>query len=236
MKERLRTLAARLAWMRERRAIVVLTFLSLVFLLLSLLVHRPELKAWDYHITRGVQALRSPMMDAVAITLTRMGDGGVLALLGGGAFLALLLSRRPRSALLCGASLLGVPLNTLLKELIGRPRPEQTLVDVVLPAIGLSFPSGHAMGATLLYGFLALLAWVYLPQRRARAFWTAFFALLAFGIGLSRVYLGAHWFSDVVGGWTAGLFLVLLLAEVLKRVGQKELCPEDPHPPERCAA
>jgi membrane-associated phospholipid phosphatase len=225
MYERFRSLAVRLAALREKRALLVLGALLLVFLSLSLVVHWPELKTLDHAVTRWMQSRRSPVLDQVAEGLTHLGDGPVLALLGALVALGLFLSRRPWTALLCAASLLGLPLNVAIKHLVGRPRPETALVDVVLPAVGLSFPSGHTMGSTLLYGFLALLAWVQIQRDWVRGLATGFFALLACGIGLSRVYLGAHWFSDVVGGWTAGLFFLFLLAEAFKVRGVEEVAP-----------
>src|SRR5437762_635231 len=85
-------------------------------------------------------------------------------------------------------------------SVVGRPRPSHDLVDVLLPALGLSFPSGHAMAAVMFYGFFALMAWVHHPQRKRRLFFVTAFVLIAVCISLSRIYVGAHWLSDVLGG------------------------------------
>ncbi|MEW2443439.1 phosphatase PAP2 family protein [Micromonospora marina] len=98
-------------------------------------------------------------------------------------------------------------LGALLKLLVGRDRPD--LLDPVARAAGYSFPSGHALNATLAAGVLLL---VFLPfvrdSGRARvALWTA--ALLVTVVtGLSRIALGVHWTSDVVGGWVLGAAVV----------------------------
>ncbi len=95
-------------------------------------------------------------------------------------------------------------LGALLKVLVGRHRPE--LLDPVARASGLAFPSGHALNATLAAGVLLL---VFLPFTRDRRplRWVLWIVavLVAVVTGLSRVALGLHWISDVVGGWLLGL-------------------------------
>ncbi len=98
-------------------------------------------------------------------------------------------------------------LGALLKLLVGRDRPD--LLDPVARAAGYSFPSGHALNATLAAGVLLL---VFLPfvrdSRRGRvALWTAAL-LITVVTGLSRITLGVHWTSDVVGGWVLGVAVV----------------------------
>ncbi|MEU5723785.1 phosphatase PAP2 family protein [Micromonospora sp. NPDC047738] len=95
-------------------------------------------------------------------------------------------------------------LGALLKVLVGRQRPD--LLDPVARAAGFAFPSGHALNATLAAGVLLL---VFLPFTRGRrllrwSLWTAA-VLIAVVTGLSRIALGVHWTSDVVGGWLLGV-------------------------------
>jgi undecaprenyl-diphosphatase len=224
------TVAARgfrrqLARIRENRAIGFLAVLSILFLALSLAAHTPELLRLDRGVTLLLQRARSPWLDQAAVGCTFLGNGATLVIAGLLAAVLFLAIRRPWAALLCAATLLGLPLNMWIKELIGRVRPDETLVSVVLPAVGLSFPSGHAMVSLLFYGYLALMAWIHLRHRVWRRFWTLGFALIALCISVSRVYLGVHWFSDVIGGWTAGLLLLLLLAEIYKVAAVRELAP-----------
>jgi membrane-associated phospholipid phosphatase len=209
-------IAGRLAWIRENRAILFLGVLALGFLALSLVVHLPAMLKVDQPITRALQTARSPVVDLAARSLSFLGNTLTLVAIGAAAAVALLLARRPWAAALTAFGVLGVGLNHGVKGMIGRPRPTETMVDVILPAIGLSFPSGHAMASVMVYGFLAFLAWVHVPHRRARVTVTMILAVLPLAIGISRIYLGAHWFSDVIGGWTAGLFLLFLMAETYK--------------------
>ena len=93
-------------------------------------------------------------------------------------------------------------LNSVVKAVVDRPRP--TLVDPVAVADGRSFPSGHAMSSTVVYGALLL---VFLPvvARRLRPLAVAAAVLLVAGIGFTRLALGVHYITDVVGGFVLGL-------------------------------
>ncbi len=99
----------------------------------------------------------------------------------------------------------GAMLNMLLKTNLDRPRPPELWRDRAVLERNESYPSGHAMGSTIGYGMLAyaLMRQTRLPLRRTVI--GAFFVVLVGGIGLSRIYLRAHWFSDVIGGYAMGL-------------------------------
>lgn len=216
-----------LAYVRENRAVHFLILLLVVFLLLTLAVlHIPALSALDREISRAFQRVsRADPFVALARLLTHLGDMRTLAILGAVAVAFFLLRARPWAALLTAVTLVGHPLNLLLKMPVGRDRPDDTIVAVLLPATGSSFPSGHAMASVMFFGFLALMAWVHLRRRKTRLLLVLAFAACPVLIGLSRIYVGGHWFSDVIGGWTAGLFFLFLIAEVYKSVGARELSP-----------
>jgi membrane-associated phospholipid phosphatase len=212
-----------LSRLREKRLIAALAVLFLLFAVLAFVARSAELLHLDQYVTVGIQSVRTPWLDALAMTLTHLGGGRAVLVAGIGALGLLLLARRPRAAVLGALALLSLALNPLLKELVGRGRPEEGVVQVILPASGLSFPSGHAMASLAVYGFLALMAWIHVPRKPQRVFWTALLALFPVCVGLSRIYLGAHWFSDVVAGWTIGLFWLLVSAQLYKALGTSEL-------------
>lgn len=203
--------------LRQRRAVVVLALLLAIFLPLSLAVRMPGMLAWDLGVTRWVQSGRNPLLDRVALAFTVGGSGLPLAVLAVGAAVALLRAGKPLAAAICVLALVTFPLNEALKLLVGRVRPDPGSVQVILPALGLSFPSGHAMSSSTVCGILAVMTWLHVPDRRLRLAGVMLLGVGAVGIGISRVYLGAHWLSDVLGGWTAGLLLMLLLTLLYRR-------------------
>jgi undecaprenyl-diphosphatase len=81
------------------------------------------------------------------------------------------------------------------------------------------------MGAVLFYGFLAYLAYVLIPDRRRRLMAVALLAPLPILIGVSRIYVGGHWFSDVIGGWIVGLFFLVGFAEAYRLLAGREVAP-----------
>lgn len=119
-----------------------------------------------------------------------------------------------RGALVVAVAALAHPLNGLLKLAVDRPRPSVDEVAILEQASGLGFPSGHAFGAMLLFGTLAgvaLRTGVKSTGRAPGVVLAAGCLVVALLIGWSRVKLGAHWPSDVLGGWLWGGGLALLL-------------------------
>lgn len=166
----------------------------------------------DVEVTRGVQAVDWTLGAAVAGYGNWIGStvGGLVI----GALVGLwLLQRGHRAeALLVVAAVLLRVSNAILKVLSESPRPTPNLVRVTEQAGGAGFPSGHAMGAVLLCGALGVAVFRLSDCPRLRS-------LVAFGVvasvlatGFARVYVGAHWPSDVLGGVMWGSALVAILA------------------------
>jgi len=102
--------------------------------------------------------------------------------------------------------------NTALKLVINRPRPSAALVHVLSREQGNGFPSGHAFFAILILGLTAYFICINLKNRVLRMLVLAGLIALIFLIGISRVYLGVHWPSDVIGGYLiGGVFLTALI-------------------------
>ncbi len=169
----------------------------------------------DPQITASVVANRTPVLTALAQGLTFVGDGSVRVVL---ALIATLLLWRWTHGLRAPALLLfaiaGSSILTYgLKVLIGRERPGIT--SVIGPvANSLAFPSGHTLNSTVFFGTLAGLVWAGLRSHGARAAVVIAGLLLSTGIGLSRIYLGYHWATDVLGGWAAAVTWLALVALV----------------------
>ena len=117
----------------------------------------------------------------------------------------------PYGALQLVAASLGATLLTdVAKEWIERPRP--TAVPVLVEASGFSYPSGHSLAAAAVYVTIAILIWRHLPTSRQRVLVSALAVIVVGGVGLSRIYLGAHYATDVISGIGLGTAWALTLA------------------------
>lgn len=95
-------------------------------------------------------------------------------------------------------------LNLLVKLAVHRPRPSPSLVYVLRELRGYSFPSGHVMFYCVFFGFLFYLAFALMKHGGVRTLVLAFAAAPVALVGMARIYLGEHWFSDVVGAYVLG--------------------------------
>lgn len=143
-------------------------------------------------------SLASPALDRLALLLARIGYAQGVVPFDIALVLALAFARRKREGVFAGIALGGSALlNVGAKHYFGRARPDFWLS--LAPETSFSFPSGHAMGSMTLAVALALLAW-HTRWRWPVACIAIPFALL---VGASRVYLGVHFPSDILAGWTA---------------------------------
>lgn len=113
---------------------------------------------------------------------------------------------------------LGGAINLLVKLLVGRPRPTDLLVNVARVYHHESFPSGHVVFFVEFFGFLLFLSYVLLERGPLRRLLLIVLGLLIALVGVSRVYLGAHWPSDVFGAYLAGGIWLMVLILVYKRI------------------
>jgi undecaprenyl-diphosphatase len=144
-----------------------------------------------------------PWFQELARDITALGSTGVLVLVVITALGFLVLSdNRRTAAFLLASTSGGAVLSMLLKHYIGRPRPD--LVPHATQVFSASFPSGHAMLATVVYLTIAALLARLLPTKALQLYLMAIAVTLSVLIGISRIYLGVHWPSDVLGGWAAG--------------------------------
>lgn len=174
-------------------------------------------------------------LELTAKDLTALGGFPVLTLVTLLAITYLVMIRRQGAALLVGVSVGGgVALNTALKQVFDRPRPD--LVPHGVEVLTASFPSGHAMMTAVAYLTLAALLMRVLPERRLKVFVLAAAVLIVVAVGSSRVYLGVHWPTDVLAGWAIGFAwatLWWLIAAILQRRGRLrgDREPGDVRPP-----
>src|SRR5215472_11598576 len=180
---------------------------ALLFALLLLLVRLQwaPLESADHGAASRLNSLIAGHSAVVSIVkaITWLGSSGVLWTLTGAAAVVLAIRRRWRlTAYLLATAAGALVLDPVLKTLVGRLRP--VVAHPIAHGNGDSFPSGHALGSIVCYGALFL---VFLPAARGtwRRVFTGVIVTLIAAIGISRLLLGVHYISDVLGGWTLGI-------------------------------
>ncbi len=167
----------------------------------------------DLAATEALQTFERPWATRLAKGATWMGNSLTVVLLCAGVVTIAFFAGEGGVAVLAPFTLLALPINAIVKNCVDRARPGEKEAKIHPgPRWGFSYPSGHSMASAAFYGFLAFLLWILVPSLPLRVTLAAVFAVLPVFVGLSRVYLGAHWASDVVGGWAGGLFVAVPLA------------------------
>ena len=198
---------------------VVLPLLALAGLveLTDNVMDHDGLAAVDGPWHRWLVAHRTPVWTDVMTAVSFVGQTAVLgavAVLAAG-WLALR-GRRADAALVVAATGGAALLVPLLKHLVARARPP--VADRLIAESSWSYPSGHTLGATAVLGVLAVVVTARLARRAYRVLVAAVAATAVVAIGLSRVYLGVHWPSDVLAGWLVGGLWLTLCVVVTRKV------------------
>lgn len=195
----------------SRRFWIAWTGLAVLTALLTLGAHLTSRYPGDVRLAQALQALDVPALGGVFHFENTIGSPLPTVTIIVALTLALFALRRPGLALLFAGTNALRGVGSIVKDLVVRPRPAVPLVHVREHASGTSFPSGHVFSAVLLYGMLAvLLELAPLPRLVRRAAQAVCLAIVLL-MGPARVYVGAHWPSDVLGGYLWGTLLLLLV-------------------------
>jgi membrane-associated phospholipid phosphatase len=196
----------------SRKGILAIGVLTVTAAVLSICAHLELRFPGDLHLTLLVQSVDSEALDSMMEWVSFLtGDWRAVVLAIAGS-IVIWRCLGKRESVLVLMTWLSSPISSGLKLIVGRPRPAADLVRVFQAEPGNSFPSGHAFFATVFWGLLAYFAVTRVHRRSLRMLTLSTFAVIIAWIGVSRVYLGAHWPSDVLGGYVFGaLFLTGLV-------------------------
>lgn len=174
---------------------------------------KPAIKQFDNAVIAGLQRLplqTAPMFQAA----TDLASGPALVTIGLITIVVAMVHHHPNIALAMVICLIGGGVANLIKILFRRPRPVTAYLMQFNVVTHYSFPSGHSASSLLVYGLLATLS-IHLLSNTLGNLLATFFAASIALIGASRVYLGAHFPSDVVGGWIFGGVVLLATIRLL---------------------
>jgi membrane-associated phospholipid phosphatase len=184
---------------------IVLILVASAFAVLTFYVKTMPSFAIDLQITKAIQLINFPFFTSFMSLVSWPGSGPQIVLIT--ALILLLIYSFGlywESVMALVAASFSTGINLMVKDLIQRPRPTSNLVNVFAKLTDSSFPSGHVMFYIGFYGFIGFLAFSLLKPSLKRSFLLAFFGSLVVLIGASRIYLGQHWASDVLGAYLLG--------------------------------
>jgi membrane-associated phospholipid phosphatase len=201
---------------RRYRAVlfqVALVLVIVAFAVLTFLVKTLPFFVIDLQITRAIQLINFPSFAVLMSLISWPGFGPQDVIIAGLIILLIYAFGLHWEAVMALiAALFTTGINLLVKELVQRPRPTSNLVNVFAKLPSYSFPSGHVMFYLGFFGFIWFLAFTLQKPSLKRGFLLVFFGILIVLIGVSRVYLGEHWASDVLGSYLLGsLTLVAII-------------------------
>lgn len=210
MKEKIRNLI-----IKNCRWMIVLIGIILFLLILEDILDN-EIKnfdIWGYHI---ISKSISEYMTPIAKIITKFGNAGSLILIT--IILSLLIKDKKIKYAIPINLVCSTILNFTLKNIIQRPRPtEYRIID----ESGYSFPSGHSMVSMAFYGFLIYVIYKNVKNKYIKVISILLLSALIFSIGASRIYLGVHYLSDVIGGFLLAISYLVLYTGILKGIGNE---------------
>ncbi|MEO5989035.1 MAG: phosphatase PAP2 family protein [Candidatus Eisenbacteria bacterium] len=185
---------------------------SVVFVVLAVVAHTVAYFAIDLSITKAVQSYHGVIFDRLMYGISWLGFFPQVVPLGALVILTLAFLGLRWEAVSMLFATLSTGVGALIKLVVIRPRPSADLVHVFRELNSSGFPSGHVLSTTAFCGFLAFLCFTLLKPSIGRTALLVGLALLIALMSVSRIYMGQHWFSDVMGAYLFGsLWLVLTI-------------------------
>lgn len=190
-----------------------LLVLSLVFLtafaLLASIIDTKIIETFDMKIIDGIQEMKEPYLTSIMRFFSYIGNTVSVMIISLIILVILYIVFKQRKELILFIIVLvgSTGFNLLLKALFQRERP--TLYTMIEEE-GFSFPSGHSMAALSLYGIVSFLLWRHIPKKMGRVVLILTSTAFILIIGFSRIYLGAHFPSDIIGAYLFSGFWLLL--------------------------
>ena len=209
---RVKTLAKQsVSLLRNNVKLLVVIAAALIFALILESVAEGQIMSLDLLAYQFfVEYLRSDFMTPIMEGFTSLSSVAVVLVM------ALIVSAfapgRAPGRCVCANVLGALILNQAIKFLIQRPRPDGFRLAT---ETGYSFPSGHSMISMAFYGLLIWMIWKYEKDNILRHVWCCLFAIIIIMVGISRIYLGVHYASDVIGGFCASVLWLAFFTKVL---------------------
>ena len=195
--------------MKKKYLILITVFIVIFLAMIGVCLFDKDL-VFDNAIYNFIISFRSDSLDSIFKFITCFGNPITIVCL----IIAFVLIFRNKDSLFLTISAVdSVILNTILKHIVRRNRPSHLRL---ISETGYSFPSGHAMISVCVYGFLFYLAYSKIKNKYLRFISCLCLGILILGIGISRIYVGVHYPSDIIAGYSLAIIIIILLVQLEK--------------------
>ena len=197
---------------------IILFFLLIIALMIVEDVFEDEIMKLDTIGYNLISNIINPSITPIAIVITSIGGAIVIAALA--IDVLILVKNRKISFSIILNLVIATILNIILKNIVQRPRPDEYRL---ITETGYSFPSGHSMVSMAFYGYFIYLTFKYLKNKKLKVLLITFLSILIILIGITRIYLGVHYTSDVIAGFLISIcYLIIYTTLVKKYILEKE--------------
>lgn len=214
-------------YLKDKRKTIFLCFsifFIIVFMLLSFSVIDSSPKSWDLLVSQELQEDPTALLDTLMKSFSWLGTVYVAAIMVIAFSIIFFVFKYIREGLFVLACLLSGGVSYVLKTLIDRPRPTTDFVRIVEETHYQSFPSGHVLFYTAFFGTLMVIAVSSSILKLSMKIIISILCATMIVLGaVSRIYLGAHWFTDVIGGFIVGVLFVMLTGSIYLRSKKKQI-------------
>ena len=192
------------------KKILITIFLIALFALTALFLSADFIAHFEGWVYQSITVHMSPTLTSAVKIITHTGDAMVVTAICLSLFVVPKIRKLYALPVAFTVSIAEI-LNLILKNVFVRERPN---ILRLVNETSYSFPSGHAMASAALYSCIAILAWRY----NKKIAMTIFCCVMTILIGLSRVYLGVHYITDVIGGWCLGIAIATIVTNTYERI------------------
>ena len=195
----------------KKKSVILICLLSLLFIVNTLFVVTGMSTSFDNGIYSFIRSFECSFLDNYFIFVTKFGNPVVVIFI---ILLFLLMFRNKYGIMVSIMAIVSSSTNTFFKYILKRERPA---VLKLISQGGYSYPSGHAMISVAVYGYFLYLVMKYVKNKWIKYILSCLLVLFILSIGISRIYLGVHYASDIVGGFVLSLIELIILINVSKK-------------------
>lgn len=195
----------------SKRKIFIVSILSVIFIILTVLIMFDKTRNFDVGFNNFIMNFRCSMLDNYFIFITKLGNVAFIL----GLILGVIIYFRNKEAILYALLAADCTLtNKIIKHIVRRERPN---ILRLIEQGGYSYPSGHAMISMCMYGYAIYVVNRNIKNKTLKKVLNILLGVLIISIGLSRVYVGVHYISDVIAGYILAIIILILYIELGNR-------------------